>query len=191
MNDSVKAANLGHWFPPWTVTRAVWHKALKPEVSGVSTRCCSVRMDHSWYIITGCLARVAHASLRGKFMAKLRFFTVQAWADAKWVAKRDQIQGTRSPTSSGSPTPLVKLLGWFPGRTGSVDKDRVINDRLVQCQDSYILCPSGTEAPSVLFGERLPILPISIPICRQEFRSIAYPVIFGGDTAIPVVPGIS
>ena len=27
--NSVKAANLAHWFPPWTVTRAVWCKARK------------------------------------------------------------------------------------------------------------------------------------------------------------------
>ena len=37
MNDSAKAANLGRWFPPWTVTGEAWHKALTHEVSGVST----------------------------------------------------------------------------------------------------------------------------------------------------------
>ena len=30
------AANLAHWFLPWTVTRAVWRKAMKSHVSGVS-----------------------------------------------------------------------------------------------------------------------------------------------------------
>ena len=34
---TVKAANLGHWFPSWTVSRDKWHEALKSSVSGVST----------------------------------------------------------------------------------------------------------------------------------------------------------
>ena len=29
---SVKADNLGRWFPPWTVTKAAWHTALKTMV---------------------------------------------------------------------------------------------------------------------------------------------------------------
>ena len=28
VGDSVKIANLGRWFPPWTVSRATWHAAL-------------------------------------------------------------------------------------------------------------------------------------------------------------------
>ena len=35
--NSVKVVNLGRWFPPWTVTRAAWHKAMKSHVSAVST----------------------------------------------------------------------------------------------------------------------------------------------------------
>ena len=34
---TVKAANLGRWFPPWTVSRETWREALKSTVSGVST----------------------------------------------------------------------------------------------------------------------------------------------------------
>ena len=37
VDDSVKMASLGKWFPPWTVTRAEWHTALKSKVSGIST----------------------------------------------------------------------------------------------------------------------------------------------------------
>ena len=37
VKDSVMAANLGRWFPPWTVTRGACHEALRPQVSGVST----------------------------------------------------------------------------------------------------------------------------------------------------------
>ena len=37
MPSTVKAANLGKWFPPWTVSRETWREALKPNVSGIST----------------------------------------------------------------------------------------------------------------------------------------------------------
>ena len=100
MTDSIKAANLGRCFPLWTVTRAAWHKALKPEVLGVSA------IMHYWVFGHS----VAHASLHGTFMAKLRIFTVRACADAKWVVKCDQIQGTQSPTSSGPLTPLPRSI---------------------------------------------------------------------------------
>ena len=32
----VRAANLGKWFPPWTVSREKWREALLPQVYGVS-----------------------------------------------------------------------------------------------------------------------------------------------------------
>ena len=34
---TMKAANLGKLFPPWTVSREIWRDALKPRISGVST----------------------------------------------------------------------------------------------------------------------------------------------------------
>ena len=103
MNNSVKTANLGRWFPPWTVTRVVWHKALKPHISSVSTDTVllsengSQLVHHYWVFDQS----VAHASLRVKFMAGLRFFTGRACTDAKWAAKCDQVQETWSPTSLG------------------------------------------------------------------------------------------
>ena len=83
--SSVKAANLGCWFPPWTVTRAVWHKALKRHISGVSTYVLlfsesgSLLVHH--YRVFGRSA--AHTSLRGKYMAKLQSFIVGAEAEAR------------------------------------------------------------------------------------------------------------
>ena len=32
----VKAANLAHWFPPWTVTREQWYSMSRPAVSGIA-----------------------------------------------------------------------------------------------------------------------------------------------------------
>ena len=103
MNNSAKTANLGRWFPRWTVTRAVWHKVLKPHVSGVSTDAVlfsenAPQLVHHYRVFD---QSVAHASLRVKFMAGLLFFTVRACADAKWAAKCYQFRETRSPTSSG------------------------------------------------------------------------------------------
>ena len=35
--ETVKAANLGKWFPAWTVSRETWRDALNRHISGVST----------------------------------------------------------------------------------------------------------------------------------------------------------
>ena len=66
VGDSVKTASLGKWFPPWTVTRATWHTALKPKVSGISTDTAlfsehGVQLVHHCRVFGDC---VAHASLR-------------------------------------------------------------------------------------------------------------------------------
>ena len=88
--NSAKAANLGCWFPPWTV-----------------------------------FGRSAvHASLRGKFMAKLRNFTV---AEARWKSNRLPIRRNQLLASSDTlcsirprdPGDESALCG-IPGRTGSV-----------------------------------------------------------------------
>ena len=106
--DSVKAANLGSWFPPWTVTRAAWHKALKPQVSGASTDVVlfsehgSSLVHH--YRVFGRSA--AHTFLRGTFMTKLRVFTIRADAEAKWKAGRSPNKTTQLLLSSDSPAPL-------------------------------------------------------------------------------------
>ena len=110
--DSVKAANLGRWFSPWTVTRVTWHKALKPQVSGVSTEAVlfsenSLQLVHHYWVFG---RSAAHTSLCGTFIANLRLFTVRAGVDAKWVAKHVLIQTTWSSTSSGSLAPLLHSI---------------------------------------------------------------------------------
>ena len=73
----VKAANLGHWFPPWTVTGQVWRETLKPQVSGVSTDVLLFSesglslMHHYWVF------GAVHGSLHGTFMGKLMLLTVR------------------------------------------------------------------------------------------------------------------
>ena len=65
MGLSVKTANLGKWFPPWTVTRTAWNAALN------EAEC------------------VGNLYQRGAFfMAKLTDFTNWTCAEAWSVAKR-------------------------------------------------------------------------------------------------------
>ena len=69
--DSVKMAGLGKWFPPWTVTRAEWHTALKSKVSGISTDGAlfskhGAQLVHHYYWVSSNWA--VHASLRGSYM---------------------------------------------------------------------------------------------------------------------------
>ena len=69
----IKTANLGKWFPPWTVTRADWNTAVKSNVSGISTDVVLFsKHGASWSTTTGCSGGcVAHASLFGSFMIHL------------------------------------------------------------------------------------------------------------------------
>ena len=63
-----KAANLGRWFPPWTVSRDKWCEALNSSVSGVSmdallfSQSC-VPLVHRYQVIV-----CSDVSLRGNYM---------------------------------------------------------------------------------------------------------------------------
>ena len=100
--NSVKAANLARWFPPWTVTRAVWRKAMKSHVSGMSTdvllfseRCAS--LVHHYRVFA---RNAAHTSLRGKFMAGLRSFIEHAEAEVTWEFNRLPCRRNQLPPTS-------------------------------------------------------------------------------------------
>ena len=88
--SQVKTANLGKWFPPWTVTRSTWNTVLKPNVLGISTDVV-LFSEHgpSWSTTIGGFGDgVSHGSLCGPFMIELSYFTNQACAEARSVAKR-------------------------------------------------------------------------------------------------------
>ena len=76
---SVKTANLGKWFPPWTVKRQMWCDALNPRISGVSTDvllfsgCGAPLIHHCQVFAKGIL----HISLRGSYITKPRTFITQ------------------------------------------------------------------------------------------------------------------
>ena len=77
---SVKTANLGKWFPPWTVTRSVWNMAMLTNVLGISTDVVlfsehGAQLVHHYRVFGD---YVAHGSLRGPFMLELSCFTNRA-----------------------------------------------------------------------------------------------------------------
>ena len=185
--DSVQVANLGRWFPPWTVTRVVWNKALKPQVSGVST---DVVLFSEYGSSLVHLYRVfgrqsaAHASLRGTFMTKLRVFTIRADAEAKWEAGCALNKMTWLLLSSDSPAPLYRSV--LP--RGSVDSPackahravspvipevstRTASSTIISSVTSYAGTATSDNSPvpkpySVLYNGRPPILPVSILLPR-------------------------
>ena len=73
---TVKTANLGKWFPPWTVKRQTWCDALNPRISGVSmdvllfSECGAPLIHH--YRVFG--RGVSYISLRGSYITNLRTF---------------------------------------------------------------------------------------------------------------------
>ena len=127
MNDSIKAANLGRCFPPWTVTRAAWHKALKPEVSGVLTDAVlfsenESQLVHHYRVFD---QSMAHASLRGKFMPKLSLFTS---GPAPMPSGRPSVTRSRGPGLRRHRA--HRLAAFDPG-------DRTTNLRLVKLLRQY------------------------------------------------------
>ena len=120
----MRAANLGKWFPPWTVSWEMWHEALLPQVSGVSTDILlfserGIPLAHHYQGGGGS----AHVSLRGSYMVKIRDFKAQAQAATPWVRHRDSARravtttlahprkfGDKMPMST---SPVSNLLGQF------------------------------------------------------------------------------
>ena len=48
---SVRTANLGKWFPPWTVTRQTWKDALNPRNLGVFVSECGHTLVHHYRVL--------------------------------------------------------------------------------------------------------------------------------------------
>ena len=75
---SVSTANLGRWFPPWTVMRQTWSDALNPHISGLSTdvlllvsvtthwstTIVSLRREYSMSHCEGVISTISGRSLR-------------------------------------------------------------------------------------------------------------------------------
>ena len=165
MGASVRTANLGRWFPPWTVSRATWHATLRMNVSGVSTdemrfRENGARLFHHYRVIG---EFTSHILLRGTYMSKLRHFSSRACADARSVAKRD-----RDPDAT-----LDETLG-RPGHPPSptVETGRRVTDddppaRKAVRAISYVV--DGESSPAAIVSTAryiVPLTPLLLPLRR-------------------------
>ena len=185
INDSVKAANLGRWFPPWTVMREAWHTVLKTRVSGISTDAALFSANGSQLIhhYRVCVPHM-HPCV-DTFMIDILYFTIRACADAKWVAKRNQTSGTVSPTSSDSPVPLPSSVRHHMSDDESLacKAPRAVSPVMtgVSAQEATstvvsakkYCAPSVPKLCSVPYGWRRPILPVSLLLplfADQEFE---------------------
>ena len=171
---------MGCWFLPWTVTRAIWHKAIKSHVSGVSTdvslfsKSGSSLVHH--YRVFGRSA--AHASRRGKFMAKLRNFTVQAVAEARWefiVYRSGEISYRCRRTLFAAFDPGVQMINPRSERSAGRYPQSYRQCQLTPCHPSMIASPVKSSAGpaasyvsparrprSLLYSGRSPMVPVSL-----------------------------
>ena len=178
--DSVKAVNLGRWFPPWTVTREAWHKALKPQVPGISTDVMlfsehGLPLVHHYLVLS---RSAAHGSLRGTFMNKFRVFIIRADAKAKWEVGHGPNTTTRLPPSSDSLTPLPRSIRPIATRGSDYGFSglqsplmRTASSRIVSSVTFYVGTATSSDYPvpkpcSTLYSGLPPILPVSIPLPR-------------------------
>ena len=97
-----EGANLGKWFPQWTVSREMWRKALQPHVSRVSMDISlfserGVPLIHHYRVFGG---ESVHNSLRGNYMIRLRAFAAQAEAEALWARHQNSACPAATATSA-------------------------------------------------------------------------------------------
>ena len=174
--DSVKA-NLGCWFPSWTVIRVAWHKALKPHVSGISTKAMLFN-EHG-------LQLVHYYWVFGTFMTKLRVFTIRAHAEATCETGCSPNKTTWLLLSTYSPAPLSRAI-----RPPVLDDDypackarravspvllevstRTTSSTIILSVTSNVGTATSNDSPvpkprSPLYGGLPPMLPVLIPLPR-------------------------
>ena len=102
---SVKAANLGRWFPPWTVSRNIWCKALRLTISGVTTDVLlfsryGIPLVHRYRVFS---RYGKHISLRGTYMTRLRDFLEQADAENQTLCNWERVRSLASWMSLEGP----------------------------------------------------------------------------------------
>ena len=102
---TVKAANLGRWFPPWTIFRYRWREALRSSVSGVLTDALllsryGVPLEHRYRVFSRTSTRI---SLRGTYMTRLREFIEQVDAERQTLRNRELARSLASRMSLDGP----------------------------------------------------------------------------------------
>ena len=117
----VKAANLAHWFPPWTGTREQWTSMTQPAISGVAVDTLLSRIGvplfHCYRVVN---RSGTHGAFRGLYMRHLHAFLEESDATslrrrrhrrcaqdlAAWMS-RTSLRDTEDRTADVSPRPKV------------------------------------------------------------------------------------
>ena len=78
----MKAANLTHWFPPWTVTREQWSSMMRLTVSGIAVDTLlfsriGMPLLHQYQVFD---RPGTHAAFRGTYMQRMRTFLQESVA---------------------------------------------------------------------------------------------------------------
>ena len=136
---SVRTANLGKWFPPWTVTYQTWKDALNPRISGVSTDVllfseCGHALVHYYRVFT---KGISHVSLRGSYLDNIRTFVMQSAAMDRWGQNEVMTQSSPVHGSSTSPRSI---------RQRDSDKESPC------CKTRRARSPHMTDVPAVLMS---------------------------------------
>ena len=156
----MRAANLGKWLPLWTVSREMWHEALQPHVSGVSTDILlfserGAPLIHHYRMFGG---GSVHNSLGGNYMIKLRPFAAQAEAAARWARRRDSARLAVTATSA-HPRDVRQ-------RDSDVDLPRQKSRRAVFPHKPIApAVPASSLVPKMdIYDGRPPILPVRLQL---------------------------
>ena len=157
---TMRMANLGKWFPPWTVSRKIWRDVLQPHVSGVSTDILlfserGAPLIHHYRVFGG---GGAHNSLHGNYMIKLRVFAALSEAAAHWARHRDSAHPAVTATSPHSRK--------VRQRDADVDLPRRKSRRVVSpCKPDASAVPVSSFVPKVdIYDGRQPILPVRLQL---------------------------
>ena len=105
ISQTVKAANLARYFPPWTVTRSQWSEMTRPAISGaaIDTLLFSrigVPLFHRYRIVS---RGGTHVALHRTYMRRLHAFLEEM--EEEWIRRlhrrRAQEMAARMSLSSG------------------------------------------------------------------------------------------
>ena len=144
-----------------------------------------IQLVHHYRVLGEC---AAHVSLRGTFMADLRYFTARASTDAKWAAKRNRTSGTGSPTTLYSLVPLPRSIRQrgsddeSPACKAPVAVSPVMTGGSAQAATSTIVLAESYSAPtvpklcSVPYGGQWPSVPVpKFPVRSSSVATQQYP----------------
>ena len=126
------------------------------------------------YLVFG--QSVAHTSLRGKFMAKLRSYTIRAEAEASWESSRLSIRKTQLPAvsdtlrSSDNESPVCKtrraVSPVVPEVSAGATSSTTVSSVTSYAGAAVSYDPLAWQPRWSLYGGQPPTLPVSMPLPR-------------------------